>query len=268
MSERSAVDRIDEPVTRSRLVSSFRDLGIERGETVLVHASLSAIGWTVGGPQAVVDALFETVTRSGTVVMPTHTTQYSDPTAWTDPPVPDEWIETILECRPAYRPSVTPTRSMGAIAECFRTYPGTVRSRHPIYSFAAWGYDAEAIVSDHEFDYGLGDGSPLARVYDLDGKVLMLGTDYRTNTSLHLAEHRADVPLETSTTRVPVLEAGDRVHVEIETLETRTDDFVELGTAFEAQTDVHAGTVGAAEATLLDQRSLVEFARDWFETNR
>jgi len=46
-------------------------------------------------------------------------------------------------------------------------------------------------------DHGLDDpreNSPLARVYDRDGDVLLLGVGHDSNTSLHLAEHRADFP--------------------------------------------------------------------------
>jgi aminoglycoside 3-N-acetyltransferase len=34
----------------------------------------------------------------------------------------------------------------------------------------------------------------LSRLYDLDGSVLLLGVDHDNNTSLHLAEYRADWP--------------------------------------------------------------------------
>ena len=58
-------------------------------------------------------------------------------------------------------------------------------------SFAAWGKHAEFVTDGHSLDNGLGETSPLARVYDLDGYVLLLGVDYDSNTSFHLAEYRA-----------------------------------------------------------------------------
>jgi len=268
MGEREAVDRVDDPVTVSSLTTDLQELGVQAGDTLLVHASLSALGWVAGGAPAVVDALQAAVTDDGTLVVPTHTGQYSDPAAWSNPPVPDDWVETVRDERPAYRPEITPTRAVGAIPECFRTYPGTVRSRHPIYSFAAWGDAAEAIVADHSFDYGLGDDSPLGAVYDRGGRVLMLGTDYDTNTSLHLAEHRANFPKTVVNAEVPVLRNGERTFVECTDIETRTDDFEAVGAAFESQTDVRTGTVGAADATLLEQQSLVDFATEWFGKHR
>lgn len=268
MGERAAIERVDEPVTVSSLAADLRGLGLHEGDTLLVHASLSALGWVCGGAQVVVDALQEVVTDSGTLVVPTHTGQYTDPAGWSNPPVPDEWVERIRETMPAFRPDVTPTREMGAIPECFRDYPDAVRSVHPTVSFAAWGADAEAIVADHGLDYGLGENSPLARVYERDGDVLLLGVGHDRNTSLHLAEHRADFPKETVVTGAPVLEDGRRVRVEFEDIATSTEDFADLGADFEEQSELAAGTVGAADARLASQRALVDFAVDWFEANR
>jgi aminoglycoside 3-N-acetyltransferase len=268
MGEQAALERVTEPVTVERLVGDLRDLGVERGGTLLVHSSLSALGWVAGDAQAVVAALQEAVTPTGTLVMPTHTPQYTDPAVWSGPPVPEEWVETIRAERPPYHPEKTPTRGMGAVAECFRAYPDVRRSDHPLYSFAARGADAAAVVDDHEFSYSLGDGSPLARVYKRDGQVLLLGVGHDVNTSLHLAEYRADLGTATVTREATVERGGDHVRVRFEDIETNTDDFADVGGAFESRHEVARGTVGSAEARLLDQPALVDFAVDWFEDNR
>ena len=270
MGEADAVGRVDEPLTVATLVDELRDLGVEPGETLLVHSSLSSLGWVAGGAQAVVDALREAVTDAGTLVMPAHTGQYTDPEAWSNPPVPDDWVETIREERPPFRPGTTPTRGVGAVAECFRGYPDAVRSRHPTVSFAAWGADAEAVVGDHAYDEGLGESSPLAEVYERGGRVLALGTGYDTNTSIHLAEYRADFPKTRTTGVAPVLEDGERVRVAFEDIETDTADFPALGAEFEDDrpTAVDRGTVGAADARLIDQPALVDFAVEWLDAYR
>lgn len=268
MSESEAIERVDVPVTVTSLVADLRELGVDPGDTILVHASLSAFGWVCGDAQAIVDALREAVTKSGTLVMPTHTGQYSDPADWSNPPVPDEWVDRIREAMPPFRPEATPTRGVGAVPECFRSYPDVVRGAHPEVSFAAWGAEAEAIVFDHALDDGLGEGSPLARIYERDGDVLLLGVGHGSNTSLHLAEYRADLDAGRVTNRPPVLRDGRRVNVEYEDIDRTAADFPELGADFEARVGLRAGTVGAAGAKLVRQRSLVGFAVEWLEANR
>lgn len=268
MSEADAIEMVDEPATVDTLASDLRTLGIEPGETLLVHSSLSALGYVVAGAPSVVDALRSAVTEDGTLVMPTFTSHYTDPTVWSNPPVPDEWIDRIVESRPAYRPAVTPTRGMGAIPECFRTYPDVIRSAHPTYSFSAWGAKAEEIVADHDLAFGLGEGSPLGRLYDRDARVCFLGTDHLTNSSLHLSEHRADIPIGTTHNRVPIEKNGQRTFVEYEELETDTDDFDALGADFEREVGAIEGSVGAASVKLFDQRALVDFGVTWLEEHR
>ena len=270
MSEADAVDRVEDPVTVDRIAADLRALGVEAGETLLVHSALGEFGWVAGGPQAVVDALQRVLTPEGTVVMPAHSTQYSDPSVWSNPPVPDHWPEQIREGMPPFRPAVTPTRSMGAIPECFRNYPNAERSGHPLYSFTAWGAGQEEIVDDHSFEDALGEESPLAGVYDRAGSVLMLGTDYETCTSLHLAEYRGEFEKPPTETGAPVLRNGERTWVEWEDIEIDSEDFPEVGAAFETEHPeaVVSGDVGAATAKLVDQPPLVDFAADWFSEHR
>jgi len=268
MTDESVVERTGEPVTADRILADLRDLGVAAGDTVIVHSSLSALGWVPGGAPAAVDALLAAVGDDGTLVTPTHSFQCADPANWSNPPVPEAWHGTVRERSPAYRPDVTPTRGMGAIPECFRNYPDTVRSRHPTVSFAANGPAAEAITGDHSYDYPLGEGSPLARVYDRDGSVLLLGVGHGANTSLHLAEHRADFEKGTTTNGGPVLDGGERRWVEYDDIETTTEDFPAVGEAFAERVGATTGPVGEGTATLCSQRALVDFAVDWFAENR
>jgi len=210
MSEGNIIARTPIPGTVASLTADLRRLGVEPGMALLVHSSLSALGWVCGGPVAVVQALMDALTPGGTLVMPTHTANLSDPAGWRNPPVPPAWVPMIRATMPPFDPRVTPSYFMGHIVEVFRGWPGVARSAHPLNSFAAWGRHAERIVGGHTLDDSLGEGSPLARLYDLDGGVLLLGVGYDSNTSFHLAEYRTPGPPIVAQ-GAPILDSGRRV---------------------------------------------------------
>jgi aminoglycoside 3-N-acetyltransferase len=238
--------------------------------TLFVHSSLSRLGWVAGAAQAVVLALQEAVGEAGTLALPAHSTSLSEPSQWRRPAVPESWWQTIRDETPAFDPALTPTRNMGRIAELFRTAPGVVRSYHPHASVAGWGPNARLLTGDHKLDSGVGEGSPMARLYDLDGWVLLLGAGHGSNTSLHLSEYRAEWPSKkTAPQAAPITVDGERRWAEFDDLEWDDEDFETIGAAFEAATDeVRIGKVAQAESRLMRQRPLVDFGVRWIEQNR
>ncbi|MGF1512790.1 MAG: aminoglycoside N(3)-acetyltransferase [Elainellaceae cyanobacterium] len=279
MSEAKAVSTSLEPVTQATLVRDLQALGLASGDVVLVHSSLSAMGWVCGGAQTVIQALVETVGAAGTLVMPAQSSDRSDPQLWEQPPVPEAWWDTIRETMPAFDPALTPTRGMGVIAETFRKHPGAVRSRHPTLSFAALGPEAATIIAEQVLEDGVGERSPLGKLYDLEGRVLLLGVGHGNNTTLHLSERRAlgaaQVKHETG---APIAVDGVRRWVTFWQPLLDAADFEQVGAAFEQQTferhgskrqaAARRGRVGQAEARLLAARSLVDFAVPWFKAHR
>ncbi|MFX0075723.1 MAG: aminoglycoside N(3)-acetyltransferase [Candidatus Hermodarchaeota archaeon] len=267
--ERSVVNYTSKPNTITSLKQDFKALGIKPGDIIIMHSSLSKIGWTVGGSVAVVKALTDILTPEGTLVMPTFTSGNSEPSYWENPPVPESWWATIREEMPAYNPQITPTRAMGRIVETFRTWPEVVRSSHPISSFAAWGKYAKVIIENHKLEADIGENSPISRLYDLNGLILLLGVSHLNNTSLHLAEFRCDYPGKTyKRTGCAIMVNNVRKWIEWTELEVDPDDFEQLGKDFESSNEFTLGKVGEAEAHLISLRAIVDFAIKWLPVNR
>src|SRR5919199_5368773 len=103
--EAAAVARSRSPVTRVSLGDDLLRLGVRRGAVLLVHTSVSALGWVCGGAQAVVEALLDAVGADGTLVVPTHTNNNSDPADWQNPPVPQAWWPVVRAHMPAFDPA-------------------------------------------------------------------------------------------------------------------------------------------------------------------
>ncbi|NBD25705.1 aminoglycoside N(3)-acetyltransferase [Paenibacillus glycinis] len=269
MREREIIANSAMPVTAARIVRDLRALGAEEGDTLLVHASLSSLGWVCGGPQAVVQALLETVGEAGTIVMPAQSGDWSDPAEWSNPPVPAEWLEAIYRDMPAFDPLTTPTRGMGRIAELFRTFPGSVRSQHPQASFSANGNHAAAIVADHPLTPQFGMASPLGKLYGLrNAKVLLLGAGYGACTAFHLAESLLpDMPAKKMGTAMT--ESGARTWKWFTDFAYDSADFSLIGAVLDERGELPAsGRVGGADCRLFGLRAGVDAAGEWLRANR
>lgn len=252
------------PRTRASIRQDLKQLGVQEGMTVIVHSSLSSMGWVNGGAVAVTQALMDVVTEQGTIIMPAQSDDMSDPAKWSNPPVPTEWVEEIRNTMPAYHPAYTPASRMGKIVEVFRTFPGVSRSAHPLLSFVGWGKHKDRILENHSNEFGLGESSPLRKLYDLDALVLLIGADYDTCTCFHLAEYR--IPKRTITNNgVPVLEDGKRVWKQYQDIAYRDELFPQIGKDFEDNNSVRTGLVGSAQTRLFSSKQAVDYAEDWLK---
>lgn len=158
----------------------LRALDLRRGDVVLVHSSLSRIGYVQGGADAVVDALLEVLGPEGTLAVPTFPFDGS--------------MLAYVKSDPFFDREATPSK-MGAITEAVRRRPGALRSREPTHPVAALGPAAHFLLDAHAASRGPCDvRSPFYRLTLLDGYVLLLGVDFRNCTLLHAAEEVARVP--------------------------------------------------------------------------
>lgn len=285
MREADIIKATERPLTIDSLCGDFSRLGINKGDVLLVHSSLSSIGWVCVGANAVIEALIrvtganevsntnlatdagKVAPNAGTLVMPAHSGNLSDPAEWAHPPVPKEWIQTIYDNMPAYDPDITPTNGMGSIPEIFRRFPGVLRSGHPQVSFCAKGRYAREITEGHPLSPQFGMESPLGKMYNSGAKVLLLGVGYDKCTSFHMAEALLDgMPVMRMGTAIQ--ENGARVWKWFDDFAYDSGDFSLIGEAFEKEAAIIRGRVGNADCRLFDMRSGVDFALKWLQENR
>jgi aminoglycoside 3-N-acetyltransferase len=162
-------------VSEDKLEEELRDLGIREGGVLLVHTSFREVRPVQGGPLGLIRALRGALGPAGTLVMP-----------------------TMTDGATVFDPHSTPTSGMGITAELFWRQPGVVRSTHAGGSFAAVGPLAAPICARQPLSPPHGSDSPVGRVHDFDGQVLLLGVEHSENTTLHLAEALAPVPYSIS----------------------------------------------------------------------
>ncbi|WP_459697883.1 AAC(3) family N-acetyltransferase [Acidisoma sp. C75] len=258
--EAAVVAATPAPRTRESLARDLRCLGLSAGGTVLVHCSLRSIGWVCGGATAVILALQDVLTGAGTLVMPAHSTQLTDPAGWQVPAVPLAWHDEIRATLPAYDPRTTPTRGMGAVAEQFRTWPGVRRSLHPALSFAALGPEAARITRDQPLDDPFGDGSPLAALYGLGAQILLIGVGFERCTALHLAERRAWPDRPRLAAGAPIMVEGRRCWVSTMAPPVDAAAFPAAGLRLIEAGLVRTGDLGSARCLFMPMAPVVDAA--------
>ncbi|MET4224588.1 aminoglycoside N(3)-acetyltransferase [Oerskovia enterophila] len=257
-------------VTQGDLTEGLAGLGLGRGDVAVVHCSLSAFGMVVGGEQTVLASLNETLGPEGTLVMPSQSWQLCDPEFLADARFDASARRAIRDALPPYDAHLTPTRSMGAVAELFRMQPGALRSPHPHRSFAALGPLAGHILGSQENDDPFGCSSPIARLVELDAMVLLLGVGFDRCTELHHAEILSGTLQGDVITNGARLKRGERtVWTSWSEPRVRSDDFADLGRDAEGDGGlVQRVTIGRASCRAVRARALTEFATEWFRMHR
>ena len=236
-------------VTTGSILKDLRALGVAPGDIICAHTSMKALGLVIGGPRTVVEALQAAVSPGGTVMMPAFSGDLSDPAEWQHPPVPTDQFLNIRKQIPAYDRARTPTRGLGQVAEYFRTYPGVLRSPHPQSSFCAWGPHAETLIANQSYDNRFGPQSPLGRLMDAGGKVILLGAPHDTVSLFHLTTHLVGANRSVDKS-APITEHGERRWQRYKDIEYPIDWFIDGVASLIATSIATTGQVGAAVAVL------------------
>ncbi len=245
--------------TEAQLVSDLRDMGLGEGATVLAHTSLRAMGKIEGGAETLVRAFRRTLGATGTLMVPTFTFDHSDPAGWRDPPRTPDDLERMRALIPTFDPDKSPAwiQWMGVFPEVVRKQPDARRSVHPVVSFAAIGANADFLTQNAPFHYPLGSESPLARLHQLNGYVLLIGVGQECNSSLHLAEVWADVPY---IHRSVTLKTGADEWAVMQGSPECSDGFGRIEPLLRHSRLLHTGYLGNAASSLMRQRQVVSMA--------
>jgi aminoglycoside 3-N-acetyltransferase len=253
--------------SRRSLAEDFRRLGVMNGETIMLHASVRAVGPVAGGPDMIHLALKDALTERGTLMMlagcPSHYDEVGRGNL-----TPEQEAE-VLEKLPPFDPSTARAdRSNGTLVEFLRTYPGTRVNPH-VARFAAWGERAGHLLAGTPWNHAFGTGSALARLHELDGRILLLGSDHDAVTFLHYAEFLADIAdKRVARFKVPVAEEGRRVWREMIEFDSSNGAhahwperfFALIVDSFLRKSANSGGPVGHARSFLLSARQLLDFA--------
>src|ERR1700677_4031090 len=158
----------------AELANDFRNLGITPGDTVMLHASVRAVGEVAGGPDAIHLALTSALTTQGTLMMYASCPRDYDELGRGNLTIEQE--REIREKFPAFDPlTARSDRDNGTLVEFLRTYPESRVNRH-VARFVFRGKQTEHLMERQPWDYGFGVNSPLERFLRLDGKIVLLGS--------------------------------------------------------------------------------------------
>lgn len=261
-------------VCSTDLVADLSQIGIRHGDIVMVHAAMSKVGNLINGPDTLIDALLRAVGPQGTVLAYTDWDARYEGLLDQSGRMPEAWRTRAAGFDPLRSRAV---RDHGVFPEFLRTTPGALRSGNPGASVTAIGARADWLVSDHPLDYGYGPSSPLARLVEAGGKVLMVGAPRDTMTLIHHAEHLADIgnkrikrwevpfagPEGTLWRMCEEFDTSDAVAPQLDGV----DYFTAIVTSYLETGRGREGRVGAAESLLVDAREMLEHAVAWLERN-
>ena len=133
-----------------------------------------------------------------------------------------------------------------------------------MYSFTAIGEKDNEIIGLDTFDFPFGDKSPLGRMYSIGAKVLMIGTDFETNTSLHLAENRLN--REVIHEKSKILTKDGEKWISFKNIELDIyDDYLEIQKNFMEQYTVNHILINESNVFLFDMKESVDFTEHYYK---
>ena len=161
-------------ITRKSIQNDLKSIGLQLGDTVLVHSSFKAIGSDSLTPTDVIYAILDCIGKNGTILMPSLSYRQNPP---------------------SFHDTNNTPSNIGIIPETFRKIEGVFRSFHPTHSVCGMGPKSKEYLGEHYIDRTpCGSFSPFRKILFTDAKILMLGCGLRPNTTFHAIEEIIGTP--------------------------------------------------------------------------
>ena len=254
--------------SREQLANDIRRVGVGSSDTIMLHASVRAVGEIAGGPDQIHLAIKDVLTAEGTLLMYASCPRYYDEVGRGNLTAKQE--SELLQKLPVFDPlTARSDRDNGILVEFLRTYTESRVNFH-VARFVIWGKQADYLLSNQPWNYALGVDSLLERFLALNGKILLLGSDHDAVTFLHYVEHVADIPgKRIARYQVPLMENSRQVWRDMEEFDTSGDGvhahwpdrfFAKIVDTYLIKTGNMGERVGDAMSYLLSARGLLDFA--------
>lgn len=250
-----------EAITKSRLLENLTQIGIKQGDEVLVHSSLSRIGFLENGARTFIEALLEAVGSEGTILMPTS---------------PNNVYQlNYIRNTPFFDVLNSPSKT-GKITEVFRTWPLSKRSLHPTEPVSALGKKADYFIKDHFNQLTpYNERSPFYKISEQKGKILYVGvTLSMAGTNLHTLEdavnfkfpvyHQEEFDFEVIDENGNSHSIRTKVHDPEWSKKRKCDDLIPM---FESKGVLKKVKIGEADTLLVDAEGFLSTMIEEYEKN-
>jgi len=163
-------------LTKDGIKKGLENIGIKKGDKIIVHSSLSSLGTVVGGAETVCKACMELLSEDGLLMMPSF----------------NHYEAVGEDGKGFFDPLLTPSTN-GAVPDFFWRMKGVFRSLDPSHAFATWGKNAFDYVKNHHHVSTMGKGSPLELLERDGGKIVLIDCP-AANTFMHVVEMTNNSP--------------------------------------------------------------------------
>lgn len=247
---------------RQQLIS----MGIQKGMVILVQSNVKKLGYLAGGEQALIEAVMETIGYEGTMIMPSFTPQMADPSCQKKSIDRERW-QDVRDHSFAFDRKLSQPQYCDSLVHQFLRNEGVVRSYHPLYSFAAWGKYAKLLCDKHPLHFGLSQDSPLGKIVEFNGYVLLLGCEYEHCVMFQLARYSGE-QLPIKIVSAPIENNKKILWKDMLELEYNTKNFSDIGEAMEDRFVVKTSYIGNGLCRFFSAREATTLATAYFHIHK